>query len=92
VSDGLLSSTLGYSVTTSTNGYRRRHLSGPSSQDWDRGVACTVRHEGHPPAALQTNVGVRAGVVRPQPWAATNSYETAYAGRYFGPDFRLVIG
>jgi hypothetical protein len=91
VSDGLLSETLGYSVTTSTT------LTGGASFPVPRhkiGVA-EWRAKYSTRAIHQRLYYRRWGCGRAScghgPWIAMNRYETAYALRYVGPDFRLVI-
>jgi hypothetical protein len=91
VSDDLLSATLGYSVTTSTT------LTGGASFKVPRhklGVA-EWRALFHTRAIRQRLYKRVWGCGRAScghgPWTPTSSYETAYASRYVGPDFRLVI-
>ncbi len=91
VSDGLLSDTLGYSVTTSTT------LTGGASfpvprhkigvAQWRALFATRAIHQ----RLYKRTWGCGRASCGHTPWAATNSYETAYASRYVGPDFRLVI-
>jgi hypothetical protein len=91
VSDGVLSATLGYSVTTSTT------LTGGASFKVPRhklGIA-EWRALFHTRTVLQRLYKRVWGCGRAScghgPWTATNRYETAYASRYVGPDFRLVL-
>ena len=91
VSDGFLSDTLGYSVTKSTT------LTGSASYPVPRhkiGIA-EWRPLFDTRAVHQRLYYRRWGCGRAScghsPWYATNRYETAYASRYRGPDFREVI-
>lgn len=91
VSDGLLSADLGYGVTTSTT------LSGGASYGVPRhkiGVeqwrAIFDTRAIHQRLYKKTRTCGR-GWCRVSGWVATNRYEAAYALRYVGPDFRVVI-
>jgi hypothetical protein len=91
VSDGLLSDTLGYSVTTSTT------LTGGASfpvprhkigiAEWRARYSTTAVHQ----RLYQRSWGCGRASCGHGPWVATSRYETAYASRYVGPDFRVVI-
>lgn len=91
VSDGVLSATLGYSVTKSTT------VTGGASYKVPRhklGVA-EWRALFHTRDILQRLYRRVWGCGRAScghgPWTATSRYETAHASRYIGPDFRVII-
>jgi hypothetical protein len=91
VSDDLLSATLGYSVTTSTTltGGATfpvpRHKTGVA--EWRALFDTSAVHQ----RLYQRKWGCGRASCGHGPWIATNHYETAYASRYVGPDFREVI-
>jgi hypothetical protein len=91
VSIDLLSESLGYSVTTSatvTGGASYavpRHRTGVAQ--W-RAVYLTRAVQQH---LYQRRWGCGRASCGHGPWQATNRYETAYASRYLGPGFRVVI-
>jgi len=91
VSDGLLSDTLGYSVTTSTT------LTGGATYKVPRHKIGIAQWRAlFDTRAIHQRLYKRAwGCGRAScghgPWTATSRYETAYANRYVGPDFREVI-
>jgi hypothetical protein len=91
VSDGLLSATLGYSVTTSTTLTGGATFAVPRHKigvaDWRALFATRAIHQR---LYKRTWACGRASCGH-SPWAATNSYEAAYASRYVGPDFRELI-
>ncbi len=88
VSDGVLSASLGFNVTqatTTTGGatYKvpRHHL---GIAEW-RSLFSTQAVHQRQYRRRCTQFGCPPG------WSATNHYETAYASRYTGPDFREVV-
>ena len=91
VSDGLLSDTLGYSVTRSTT------LTGGASfpvprhkvgiAEWRALFDTRAVHQ----RLYQRKWGCGRASCGHGPWVATKRYATAYASRYVGPDFREVI-
>ena len=91
VSDGILSATLGYSVTATTTVTPSgsfpvpRHRLGVA--EWRAEYQTRAVHQ-----RLYKRVWVcgRGGCV-PESWQATNHYTTAYANRYAYPRFRAVI-
>jgi hypothetical protein len=91
VSDGLLSETLGYSVTTSTTltgGATYpvpRHKIGIAQ--WRALFSTRAVHQ----RLYKRTFGCGRASCGHTPWVATNRYETAYASRYVGPDFRVII-
>jgi hypothetical protein len=91
VSDGILSDTLGYSVTTSTTltggaTYKvPRHKLGVA--EWRALFSTRAVHQ----RLYYRKWGCGRASCGHGPWVATNRYETAYASRYIGPDFRLVV-
>ena len=91
VSDGFLSDTLGYSVTTSTTltGGASfpvpRHRTGIA--EWRALFDTRAVHQ----RLYYRKWGCGRASCGHGPWIATNRYETAYASRYIGPDFREVI-
>jgi hypothetical protein len=91
VSDDLLSATLGYSVTTSTTLTGGATFPVPRHKigiaQWRALFATRAIHQR---LYKRTWACGRASCGH-TPWAATNRYETAYASRYVGPDFREVI-
>lgn len=91
VSDGLLSETLGYSVTTSTTLTGGASFGVPRHKigiaEWRAVFSTRAVHQ-----RLYRRVwGCGRASCGHGPWVATNRYETAYASRYMGPDFREVI-
>ena len=88
VSDGVLSATLGYNVTRSTT------LTGSASFKVPRHRLGIAQWR-----ALFTTRAVHQRLYRIRcsqfgcygKWGATRRYETAYASRYLGPDFRVII-
>ena len=91
VSDGLLSATLGYSVTTSTTLTGGATYQVPAHKigvaQWRALYATRAVHQRLYEKTWLCNIGC----VLLHSWSATNRYETAYANRYVGPDFRVVI-
>jgi hypothetical protein len=91
VSDGVLSDTLGYSVTTSTTltggaSYAvPRHKIGIA--EWRALFDTRAIHQ----RLYKRVFGCGRASCGHGPWQATSRYETAYASRYIGPDFRLVV-
>jgi hypothetical protein len=91
VSDGLLSDTLGYSVTTSTtltggaSFTVPRHKTGIAQ--WRALFSTKAVHQ----RLYERKWGCGRASCGHGPWQATSRYETAYASRYIGPDFRVVI-
>jgi hypothetical protein len=91
VSDDLLSVTLGYSVTTSTTLTGGASFKVPRHKvgiaQWRALFDTRAVHQ-----RLYKRVwGCGRASCGHGPWTATNRYETAYASRYVGPDFRLVL-
>jgi len=91
VSDGVLSDTLGYSVTTSTTLTGGASFAVPAHKigtaEW-----CALFNTSAVHQRLYKRVwGCGRASCGHGPWVATNRYETAYASRYLGPDFRVVI-
>lgn len=91
ISDGLLSEALGYSVTTSTTLTGSASYSVPRHKlgiaEWQAEYATRAVHQRQYKRAW----GCGRASCGHGPWVATNRYETAYASRYIGPDFREVI-
>lgn len=91
VSDGVLSAVLGYSVTTSTTLTGGASYSVPRHKigvaEWRALFNTRAVHQ-----RLYKRVwGCGRASCGHGPWVATNHYATAYASRYIGPDFRVVI-
>jgi hypothetical protein len=91
VSDDLLSATLGYSVTTSTTLTGGATFAVPRHRvgiaQWRALFDTRAVHQ----RLYQRKWGCGRASCGHGPWVATNRYETAYASRYIGPDFREVI-
>ena len=91
VSDGLLSETLGYSVTTSTTLTGGATFAVPPHKigiaEWRALFDTRAVHQ----RLYQRKWGCGRASCGHTPWVVTNRYETAYASRYIGPDFRVVI-
>ncbi|MBV9047417.1 MAG: hypothetical protein JOY58_04060 [Solirubrobacterales bacterium] len=91
VSDDVLSATLGYSVTTSTTLTGGATFAVPrhkiGTAQWRPLFATTAIHQ----RLYKRTWGCGRASCGHTPWVATNRYETAYASRYVGPDFREVI-
>ena len=91
VSDGLLSETLGYSVTTSTTLTGGASFAVPRHKigiaEWRALFDTRAIHQ----RLYRRAWGCGRASCGHGPWVATSRYETAYASRYIGPDFREVI-
>lgn len=91
VSDGLLSETLGYSVTVSTTLTGGASFKVPRHKigvvDWRALFNTRAVHQ----RLYKREFGCGRASCGHGPWLATSRYETAYASRYIGPDFREVI-
>ena len=91
VSDDLLSATLGYSVTISTTLTGGASFAVPRHKigiaEWRALFDTRAIHQ----RLYKRAWGCGRASCGHGPWAATNRYETAYASRYIGPDFREVI-
>jgi hypothetical protein len=91
VSDGLLSETLGYSVTTSTTLTGGATYAVPRHKigiaQWRALFSTRAIHQ----RLYKRTFGCGRASCGHGPWVATNRYETAYASRYVGPDFRVLI-
>jgi hypothetical protein len=91
VSDGLLSDTLGYSVTTSTTLTGGATFAVPRHKigvaEWRALFETRAIHQ----QLYKRTWGCGRASCGHSPWAAMNRYETAYASRYVGPDFREVV-
>lgn len=88
VTDGVLSETLGYSVTKSTTLTGGASYKVPQHKlgiaQWRALFATRAVHQ-RLYRAWCTQFGC------PGAWSAAKRYETAYASRYIGPDFRVLI-
>lgn len=91
VSDGVLSDTLGYSVTTSTTLTGGATFAVPRHKvgvaQWRPVFSTRAVHQ----RLYKRAWGCGRASCGHGPWTATSRYETAYASRYIGPDFRVVI-
>ncbi len=91
VSDDVLSTTLGYSVTTSTTLTGGATFAVPRHKigiaQWRALFATRAIHQ----RLYKRMWGCGRASCGHTPWVAMNRYETAYASRYVGPDFREVI-
>jgi hypothetical protein len=91
VSDGFLSETLGYSVTTSTTLTGSATFPVPRHRigiaEWRALYDTRAIHQ----RLYKRKWGCGRASCGHGPWVATNRYEAAYASRYIGPDFREVI-
>lgn len=91
VSDDVLSTSLGYSVTTSTTLTGGATFSVPRNKigvaQWRPLFATRAVHQ----RLYKRPWGCGRAACGHGRWAATSRYETAYAKRYIGPDFRRVI-
>ncbi|MBV9716006.1 MAG: hypothetical protein JOZ64_11575 [Solirubrobacterales bacterium] len=91
VSGELLSETLGYSITTSSTLTGGATFAVPAHRigiaEWRARFVTRAVHQRLYAQAWVCDIGC----VLKYSWTATNRYETAYASRYVGPDFRPVI-
>ena len=91
ISDDLLSTTLGYSVTTSATLTGGATFSVPRHKigiaEWRPLFTTRAIHQ----RLYWRRFGCGRASCGHGPWVATSQYETAYASRYVGPDFRVVV-